>query len=74
MSRLVTVVRWALGLLFLYAAASKLADLRAFAEEVANYRALPAVQGCRFVLGNLGNGAPNSRRNRHCRHSHRRVH
>lgn len=43
MSRLVIVVRWALGLLFLYAAASKVPDLRAFAEEVANYRVLPAV-------------------------------
>jgi hypothetical protein len=41
-NKLIVGVRAALGLLFLYAAASKVPDLRAFAEEVANYRVLPA--------------------------------
>jgi uncharacterized membrane protein YphA (DoxX/SURF4 family) len=39
---LVAVVRLALGGLFLWAAATKVPDMAAFAETVANYRLLPA--------------------------------
>ena len=38
----VTVARFMLGALFAYAAVSKLPDLAGFAEDVANYRVLPA--------------------------------
>jgi uncharacterized membrane protein YphA (DoxX/SURF4 family) len=40
-NRLLLVPRVALGLLFVYAAVSKVPDLREFAEEVANYRIIP---------------------------------
>ena len=39
---LLTVLRIALGALFLWAAVSKLPDMAAFAQDVANYRVLPA--------------------------------
>jgi len=42
LSRLTALVRLVLGALFLYAVATKLSDVRAFADEVANYRLLPA--------------------------------
>jgi putative oxidoreductase len=41
-SRLVALVRLALGAVFLYAAATKLPDMGAFAESIANYRLVPA--------------------------------
>jgi len=40
--RLLAAVRIALGAVFVYAAATKLADMAAFAEDVANYRLVPA--------------------------------
>ena len=39
----VVVLRVVLGALFLWAAATKLPDMAAFAQDVANYRVLPAV-------------------------------
>lgn len=42
MSALLAVVRVGLGALLLYAAATKVPDVAAFAESVANYRLLPA--------------------------------
>lgn len=42
MNRFFAVLRVSLGALFLYAAATKLPDMAAFAESVANYRLLPA--------------------------------
>lgn len=42
LSRLGRLAELVLGALFLWAAATKLGDLRLFAEEVANYRLLPA--------------------------------
>src|SRR3954470_5020026 len=43
MRRLLVAARIALGALFVWAAVSKVPDLGAFAQDVANYRALPAV-------------------------------
>jgi hypothetical protein len=40
---LLVALRWALGALFLWAAITKLPDMNAFAQDVANYRVLPAV-------------------------------
>src|SRR2546422_3211912 len=42
MARALAVCRVALGALFLWAAVSKLPDMAAFAQDVANYRVLPA--------------------------------
>ncbi len=62
MSRLLALVRVALGAVFLWAAATKLPDMAAFAEDVANYRLLPgawvtaaaaAVVGVELLLGAL---------------------
>jgi uncharacterized membrane protein YphA (DoxX/SURF4 family) len=41
-TRIAAVVRVALGALFLWAAVAKLPDMAAFAQDVANYRVLPA--------------------------------
>lgn len=62
MSRLLALVRIALGGTFLYAALTKLPDMAAFAESVANYRLVPpalvpavaaAVIGIELALGAL---------------------
>lgn len=56
------LLRVGLGLLFVYAASTKLADMGQFAEEIANYRMLPAslvpllaaaVMGLEIVAGTL---------------------
>ncbi len=62
MSRVVALVRLALGAVFLWAAATKLPDMVSFAESVANYRLLPpalvapaaaAVIGVELAVGAL---------------------
>lgn len=40
--RLLALLRMTLGALFVYAAATKLSDVAKFAEDMANYRILPA--------------------------------
>ena len=42
MARVLAVCRVALGALFIWAAVSKLPDMAAFAQDVANYRVIPA--------------------------------
>lgn len=47
-------LRVALGVIFVYAATTKLADVRQFAEEIANYQLLPAAAVPAFAAAVMG--------------------